>query len=42
VEIMLDVIIKEVELIVEDFEIVGMPEVVKDSKYEDYYTLKNN
>jgi hypothetical protein len=42
VEIMLDVIIKEVEPIVEDFEIVGMPEVVKDSKYEDYYTLKNN
>jgi len=40
IEVMLDVIIKDSKIILEEFEVTGMPEVVADSKYKGYYTLK--
>jgi len=39
-EIMLDVIIKESKIVLEEFRIIGMPEVIADNKYKGYYTLK--
>jgi len=40
IEIMLDVIIKESKIVLEEFRIIGMPEVIADNKYKGYYTLK--
>jgi hypothetical protein len=40
IEIMLDVIIKNSEIVLEEFRIVNMPEVIKDIKCPSYYTLK--
>ncbi len=40
IEVMLDVIIKEARIVLEEFEINNMPEVVENSKYKGYYTLK--
>jgi|GEM_PF-1531582 len=40
IEIMLDVIIKDSETVLEEFRIVNMPEVITDIKCPSYYTLK--